>query len=94
MVDFHGATKPTGLSRTWPNVLGYEGVLGMERSKGGTRDNPDHHFMMPFTRMLAGAMDYTPGGFNNVTAADFVPRIGEADGHGHPRASTRDVCRL
>jgi alpha-glucosidase len=74
MIDFHGATKPTGLERTFPNVVGYEGVLGMEWNKATARDNPDHHLMLPFTRMLAGMMDYTPGGFNNVTPAEFTPR--------------------
>jgi alpha-glucosidase len=74
MVDFHGSTKPTGMERTYPNVLGYEGVLGMEQSKAGMRDNPDHHVMLPFTRMLAGRMDYTPGGFDNVTKAEFQAR--------------------
>ncbi len=74
MVDFHGSTKPTGMDRTWPNVVGYEAVLGMEQSKAGGRDNPDSHVMLPFTRMLAGAMDYTPGGFENVTRAAFEPR--------------------
>jgi alpha-glucosidase len=74
MVDFHGATKPSGLERTYPNVLGYEGVLGLEQSKAGTRDNPDHQTTIPFTRMLAGPMDYTPGGFTNVTREEFVPR--------------------
>ncbi len=74
MVDFHGSTKPSGLERTWPNVMGYEAVLGMEQSKAGMRDNPDHHVMLPFTRMLAGPMDYTPGGFNNVTRDEFEPR--------------------
>jgi alpha-glucosidase len=74
MVDFHGATKPWGLERTWPNVLGFEAVLGMEYSKFGMRDNPLHRTIIPFTRMLAGPMDYTPGGFNNVTPKDFIPR--------------------
>jgi alpha-glucosidase len=74
MLDFHGATKPTGLERTYPNVLGYEAVLGMEQSRAGDRDNPDHRLTIPFTRMLAGPMDYTPGGFDNVTRDDFVPR--------------------
>jgi alpha-glucosidase len=74
MLDFHGSTKPTGMQRTWPNILGYEGVLGMEQSKAGSRDNPDHHVMLPFTRMLGGLMDYTPGGFDNVTKADFQAR--------------------
>ena len=75
MVDFHGSTKPTGIERTWPNVMGYEGVLGMEQSKAGTRDNPDSHVTLPFTRMLAGPMDYTPGGFDNVTREEFEPRM-------------------
>ena len=46
----------------------------MEQSKFGTRDNPDNRLTIPFTRMLAGFMDYTPGGFDNVTRDDFVPR--------------------
>jgi alpha-glucosidase len=74
MVDFHGATKPTGIDRTFPNVLGYEAVLGMEQSRAGARDNPDHRTTLPFTRMLAGRMDYTPGGFDNVTRDEFVAR--------------------
>jgi alpha-glucosidase len=74
MVDFHGATKPWGIERTYPNVLGYEAVLGMEQSKAGGRDNPDHRATLPFTRMLGGLMDYTPGGFSNVTEDEFVAR--------------------
>lgn len=78
MLDFHGATKPTGLERTYPNVLGYEAVLGMEQSRAGDRDNPDHRLTIPFTRMLAGPMDYTPGGFDNVTRDEFVARTPQA----------------
>lgn len=74
MLDFHGATKPTGMERTYPNVLGYEAVAGMEQSKAGSRDNPDHQLTLPFTRMLAGPMDYTPGGFDNVTKDVFEAR--------------------
>ena len=74
MVDFHGSTKPSGMSRTYPNIMGYEGVVGMEVSLGGLRDNPDNSLMLPFTRMLGGFMDYTPGGFNNVTKDEFVPK--------------------
>lgn len=74
MLDFHGSTKPSGLSRTYPNILGYESVVGMEVSRGGLRDNPDSHLMLPFTRMLQGFMDYTPGGFDNVTKDEFVAR--------------------
>jgi alpha-glucosidase len=77
MIDFHGSTKPTGMERTWPNVVGYESVLGMEQSKAGARDNPEWHVMLPFTRMLAGPVDYTPGGFDNVTEAEFLPRMSD-----------------
>jgi len=77
MVDYHGSTVPSGIQRTYPNVLGYEAVLGMEQSKAGARDNPDHHVMLPFTRMLVGLMDYTPGGFNNATKEEFVPIMNE-----------------
>src|SRR5579875_1388661 len=74
MLDFHGATKPTGLEGTYPNVLGYEAVMGMEYNKASMRDDPEHRTMLPFTRMLAGPMDYTPGGFENVTRDAFMAR--------------------
>jgi alpha-glucosidase len=74
MIDYHGATKPTGIERLWPNIMGYEAVLGMEYNKGNARDNPVHEVTLPFTRMLAGPMDYTPGAFNNVTDAEFQQR--------------------
>lgn len=74
MIDYHGATKPTGMERTWPNIMGYEAVMGMEYNKGNGRDNPTHEVTLPFTRMLAGPMDYTPGAFGNVTSADFEAR--------------------
>jgi alpha-glucosidase len=74
MVDFHGATQPWGIERTYPNVLNYEAVLGLENNKAGRRDSPIDRTVFPFTRMLTGAMDYTPGGFNNVTEEDFVAR--------------------
>lgn len=75
MLDFHGSTKPTGIQRTWPNVLGYEAVVGMEQSKAGRRDNPEYHTMLPFTRGLVGLVDYTPGGFDNTTREGFEPRM-------------------
>ena len=74
MVDFHGATQPWGIQRTYPNVLDYEAVLGLENSKAGRRDGPVNRTTFPFTRMLSGPMDYTPGGFDNVTREDFVAR--------------------
>jgi alpha-glucosidase len=74
MVDFHGATQPWGIQRTWPNVLDYEAVLGLEQNKAGRRDGPVNRTTFPFTRMLSGPMDYTPGGFDNVTREAFVAR--------------------
>jgi alpha-glucosidase len=74
VVDFHGAYKPTGMRRTYPNQLTREGVLGMEYNKWSYRDTPYHHLILPFTRMLAGPLDYTPGCFNNATRDGFEPR--------------------
>ncbi|HKS95638.1 MAG TPA: glycoside hydrolase family 97 protein, partial [Terriglobia bacterium] len=73
VVDFHGAFKPTGMRRTYPNQLTREGVMGMEYSKSTYRATPYHDVILPFTRMLAGPMDYTPGCFNNATKAQFKP---------------------
>jgi alpha-glucosidase len=74
MLDFHGAFKPDGLRRTWPNVITREGVMGKEYLKWSARTTPVHNTTLPFTRMLAGPLDYTPGAFGNVTRAEFVPR--------------------
>jgi alpha-glucosidase len=74
MVDFHGATQPWGIQRTYPNVLDYEAVLGLENNKAGRRDGPVNRTTFPFTRMLSGPMDYTPGAFDNVTREEFVAR--------------------
>ena len=70
-VDFHGAYKPTGLRRTYPNLLTREGVLGNEYNKWSTSVTPLHKVTIPFTRMLAGPMDFTPGGFRQRTKATF-----------------------
>lgn len=74
MVDFHGAFKPDGLRRTYPNLMTREGILGLEYNKWSARDTPDHRVMLIFTRLLAGPGDFTPGGFNNVTREEFEPR--------------------
>ena len=73
-VDLHGAYKPTGLRRTYPNLLTREGVMGLEYNKWTYRETPEHDVTIPFTRMLAGPMDYTPGCFNNATREQFKPR--------------------
>jgi len=71
MVDFHGAYKPDGFRRTYPNLVTREGVMGNEYNKWSLRVTPEHMTTLPFTRMLAGPMDYTPGGFLNRTPEKF-----------------------
>lgn len=74
MLDYHGAYKPDGLRRTYPNLMTREGVMGLEYTKWSSRITPKHNVTLAFTRMLAGPMDYTPGGFNNVTKDEFQSR--------------------
>jgi alpha-glucosidase len=76
MVDFHGSYKPTGLRRTYPNVMTREGVRGLEHSKWSDDITPEHDLILPFTRMLAGPMDFTPGAMINATANQFKPVFG------------------
>ncbi|HJQ23556.1 MAG TPA: glycoside hydrolase family 97 protein [Blastocatellia bacterium] len=71
MVDLHGAYKPTGLVRTYPNYVTQEGVMGAEYNKWSARVTATHNLTLPFTRMLLGPMDYTPGGFRNATRQQF-----------------------
>jgi alpha-glucosidase len=70
-VDFHGAYKPTGERRTFPNLLTQEGVMGLEYSKWSERVTPEYDVTIPFTRMLAGPMDFTPGAFRNAARGKF-----------------------
>lgn len=69
MVDFHGTYKPTGLNRTYPNVINYEAVNGMEQMKwtGPEMDMVTYDVTMPFIRMVAGPVDYTQGAMRNAT---------------------------
>jgi alpha-glucosidase len=73
-VDFHGAYKPTGLRRAYPNLLTREGVMGLEYSKWSERITPEYDVTIPFTRMLAGPMDFTPGAFRNAARGKFEAR--------------------
>jgi alpha-glucosidase len=73
LVDFHGAYKPTGLRRAFPNVISREGVRGLENTKWGTAVNPEHDLSIPFIRMLAGPMDFTPGAMVNMNRENFKP---------------------
>lgn len=75
LVDFHGAFKPTGLRRAYPNVINYEGVKGLENSKWEDKITSEHELTLPFTRMTAGIMDFTPGGLDNVHKENFTARF-------------------
>ncbi len=73
MLDFHGFYKPTGLNRTYPNVLNFEGVYGLEQFKwiDPKTDMPGYDVTIPFLRMMAGPMDYTPGAMHNANRGNF-----------------------
>ena len=73
-IQFHGAWKPTGLRRTYPNLVNHEGVLNLEYLKWSEDCTPEHNLTVPFTRMLAGPMDYHLGGFLNVRPESFEAR--------------------
>ena len=71
-IQFHGAYKPTGLSRTYPNEFTREGTLNYEVNKWDKKIDPDHDINMPFTRLLAGPTDYHLGGFRAVPDSAFI----------------------
>ena len=74
LVDFHGMHKPDGLQRTYPNVLNFEGVKGLENNKWTPHDDvPRYDATLPFIRMMAGPMDYTPGALRNAIKSEFRP---------------------
>ena len=75
LVDFHGAYRPDGIIRTYPNMITREGVMGNEYYKFSNKMSPEHNVKLAFTRMLAGQMDYTPGAFLNVTKAGYKNQI-------------------
>ena len=71
VIDFHGAYKPDGLRRAYPNVLTREALIEFEYNGGTDFDNPDHHCTLPFIRNVAGPMDYIPGTMLNSTKKSF-----------------------
>lgn len=74
LVDFHGVFKPTGLQRTYPNVINFEGVKGQENTKWSSLESYNqvqYDVQIPFIRMLAGQMDYTQGAMLNSTKETF-----------------------
>lgn len=72
-LDLHGFYKPTGLDRTFPNIINFEAVFGMEEMKwrSAKYDMMEYDVTMPFIRMMAGPVDYTPGAMRNATKRDF-----------------------
>ena len=75
LADFHGAFKPSGLNRTWPNVINFEGVNGLEQLKwsDASNDQVTYDVTIPFIRMVAGPMDYTQGAMRNATRGNYRP---------------------
>lgn len=71
VLNFHGAYKPCGLSRKYPNVLTREGLIEFEQSGVSNNDNPEHHNLLPYIRMFTGAMDYIPATFRNSNKHNF-----------------------
>ena len=71
LIDYHGAFKPTGLRRSYPNIVSYEGVGGLEESKWSKQNTPEFNLEIPFIRMVCGPMDYTPGAMRNFHSDKF-----------------------
>lgn len=72
-LDLHGIYKPTGINRTYPHIINFEGVFGMEEVKWTDIKNnmPLYDVTFPYIRMMAGPVDYTPGAMRNATKADW-----------------------
>lgn len=83
ILDFHGMYKPTGIQRTFPNILNFEGVKGLENNKWTPNDDvPLYDCYIPFIRMMAGPMDYTPGAMRNATKSEFKPSHSNPESQG------------
>ncbi len=84
LVDFHGTYKPTGLQRTYPNVINFEGVNGLEQLKWSSAelDQVTYDVTVPFIRQVAGPMDYTQGAMRNASKGNFRPINSEAMSQG------------
>ena len=74
LLDYHGFYAPTGMSRTYPNILNYEGVFGMEEARWAKKetDMPRYDVTFPFIRGMAGQVDFTPGAMRNGTKENWV----------------------
>ena len=95
-LDMHGYHKPAGIQRTYPNVLNFEGVFGLEQMKWTSEktDMVTYDVTIPFIRMLAGPMDYTQGAMRNATRRNFRAVGSEAMSQGtrcRQRGRIRDL---
>ena len=84
LVDPHGSYKPAGLRRAYPNIITREGVKGLEWNKWSYDSTPEHNTTLPFIRMVAGPMDYTPGAMSNAigpAAWEAISYSGKASDH-------------
>ena len=84
LVDYHGMYKPAGMNRTWPNVLNFEGVWGLEQMKWTTEDIVEYDVTFPYIRMLSGPVDYTPGAMRNALKREFAPNNSNPVSQGTP----------
>lgn len=83
LMDLHGTYKPTGLHRTYPNVVNFEGVNGLEQMKWSPDlDQVTYDVTIPFVRQIAGPMDYTQGAMRNATAKNYRSVYSEAMSQG------------
>ncbi|MGQ8338339.1 glycoside hydrolase family 97 protein [Sunxiuqinia sp. A32] len=72
-VDYHGAFKPAGMERALPNILAYEGIVGMEQNIWGGRATTTNNAYLPFIRNAVGPADFTPGAMNSTHPEDYRP---------------------
>lgn len=82
ILDLHGIYKPAGLNRTWPNLLGFEGVYGEENLSRKDLDLPLYDVTFPYIRQVSGPTDYTPGAMRNAARGEktLVARGGASQG--------------
>lgn len=87
-LDLHGIYKPTGINRTYPHIINFESVFGMEEVKWTDIKNnmPLYDVTFPYIRMMAGPVDYTPGAMRNATKADWRAMYYTGQ-HGNPVSS-------
>ena len=84
LIDFHGTYKPAGLQRTYPNIINFEGVYGLEQMKWAPSsvDQVTYDVILPFIRQVAGPLDYTQGAMRNATKNNYRPVWNEAMSQG------------